>query len=153
MKEYKILSMDKAVIRKNSNRTEYLCNQLLSKPGTKLRLEAIQNVTMLHRAEKVAARVFAEHKRPNGARSMPDYVGRDPDARARFGTRSTSWIRINHLKVSHEQLLVSTSMSNQVWGRKSKTGGMAFKPSAIFSATQTATPSTQAFGQDLRLTV
>jgi hypothetical protein len=30
---------------------------------------------------------------------------------------STSWIRINHLKVSHEQLLVSTSMSNQVWGR------------------------------------
>jgi hypothetical protein len=32
---------------------------------------------------------------------------------------STSWIRINHLKVSHEQLLVSTSMSNQVWGRKS----------------------------------
>jgi hypothetical protein len=65
---------------------------------------------------------------------------------------STSWIRINHLKVSHEQLLVSTSMSNQVWGRKSKTGGMAFKPSAIFSATQTATPSTQAFGQDLRPT-
>src|SRR5215469_5945993 len=54
-------SMDKAVIRKNSIRTEHLCNQLLSKPGTKLRLEAIQNVTMLHRAEKVAARVFAEH--------------------------------------------------------------------------------------------
>jgi hypothetical protein len=87
MKEYKILSMDKAVIRKNSIRTEHLCNQLLSKPGTKLRLEAIQNVTMLHRAEKVAARVFAEHKRPNGARSMPDYVGRAPDARARFDTR------------------------------------------------------------------
>ena len=65
---------------------------------------------------------------------------------------STSWIRINHLKVRHEQLLVSTSMSNQVWGRKSKTGGMAFKPSPIFSATQTATPSTQAFGQDLRPT-
>ena len=63
MKEYKILSMDKAVIRKNSIRTEHLCNQLLSKPGTKLRLEAIQNVTMLHRAEKVAARVFAEHSR------------------------------------------------------------------------------------------
>ena len=65
---------------------------------------------------------------------------------------STSWIRINHLKVSHEQLLVSTSMSNQVWGRKSKTGGLAFKPSPISSATQTATPSTQAFGQDLRPT-
>jgi len=45
MKECKILSMDKAVIRKNSIRTEHLCNQLLSKPGTKLRLEAIQNVT------------------------------------------------------------------------------------------------------------
>jgi len=38
--------MDKAVIRKNSIRTENLCNELLSKPGTKLRLEAIQNVTM-----------------------------------------------------------------------------------------------------------
>ena len=61
MKEYKILSMDKAVIRKNSIRTEHLRNQLLSKPGTKLRLEAIQNVTMFHRAEKVAARVFAQH--------------------------------------------------------------------------------------------
>jgi hypothetical protein len=35
---------------------------------------------------------------------------------------------------------------------KSKTGGMAFKPSPIFSATQTATPPTQAFGQDLRPT-
>src|SRR5262249_61473717 len=65
---------------------------------------------------------------------------------------STSWIRINHLEVSHEQLLISTSMSNQVWGRNSKTGGMAFKPSPIVSATQTATPSTQAFGQDLRPT-
>jgi hypothetical protein len=62
MKEYKILSMDKAVIRKNSFRTEHLCNQLLSKPGTKLRLEAIQHVTILHRAEKVAARVFAERR-------------------------------------------------------------------------------------------
>jgi hypothetical protein len=45
---------------------------------------------------------------------------------------STSWIRINHLKVRHEQLLVSTSMSNEVWGRKSKTGGLAFKPSQDF---------------------
>jgi hypothetical protein len=61
MKEYKILSMDKAVIRKNSIRTEHLCNPLLSKPGAAPRLEAIQNVTILHRAEKVAARVFAEH--------------------------------------------------------------------------------------------
>jgi hypothetical protein len=34
------------VIRKNSIRTEHLCDQQLSKLGTKLRLEAIQNVTM-----------------------------------------------------------------------------------------------------------
>ena len=38
----------------------------------------------------------------------------------RLTPESTSWIRINHLKVSHEQLLVSTSMNNQVWGRKIK---------------------------------
>ena len=52
-----------AVIRKNSIRTEHLCNQQLSKPRTKLRLEAIQNVTMLHRAEKAAARSFCGAQR------------------------------------------------------------------------------------------
>jgi len=41
-----------AVIRRNSIRTEHLCNQQLFKPRTKLWLEAIQNVTVLHRAEK-----------------------------------------------------------------------------------------------------
>ena|SRR5215469_16284287 len=35
---------------------------------------------------------------------------------------------------------------------KSETGGMAFKPFSDFSATQTATPSSKAFGQDLRPT-
>jgi hypothetical protein len=59
--------MPAPVIRKNSIRTEHFCNQQLSKPRTKLRLEAIQNVTMLHRAEKAAARSFCGAQEWTGA--------------------------------------------------------------------------------------
>src|SRR5262252_3918957 len=83
---------------------------------------------------------------------MPDYVGRAPDARARFDTRK--YVMDSHQPPQGQlRTIVGFHLDEQLgMGRKSKTGGMAFKPSAIFSATQTATPSTQAFGQDLRPT-
>jgi len=61
------------VIRKNSIRTEHVCNQQLSKPGAKLRLEAIQNVTMLHRAEKASARSFYGHTGYQNPKKTPNW--------------------------------------------------------------------------------
>src|SRR5215469_2009615 len=57
------------VIRKNSIRTQHLCNQQL--PNQERSCD-IQNVTVLHRAEKAPARSFAEHRSPRVGTSDAD---------------------------------------------------------------------------------